>query len=180
LILLRKAYEWWGEALGDGRKPLPSNIAYVDIQDGQFIGCEPERKLVTWDEVLQERRERQIIELEHKRFSDKIEIKPCFIWVFDNGSIFPCGGWWCYILAHKNDWALNFRNERKDLQLKVMQMFPCGVFPLLENFENWMITFQKNYPVKRKRKREGMVKAWAKICNGRLLNIMKNASDEKT
>jgi hypothetical protein len=175
--MTRKVYDYWGKTLNDGRKPLPPNVAYIDIPDGSYIGCKPDRKLVTWEEVLQQRKEKQKSELERKRITDKSEIKPCYVWVFYN-RYFPFSGWYCYIKAFKDSWALNFRDERKDLQLKVMQIYPCGELPIVENFYSWMQSFQKHYPFNGKRKKEGIAICRAKISNDRLIDIMRYATGD--
>jgi hypothetical protein len=144
-IITRKVYESWGRMLNDGRKPLPVDVAYIVIQDGQFIGCKPERKLVKWSEIHEKRRREQEIHLKCLRMPDTIIIKPCFVWVFYNSQDFPFGGWWLYVRTLKEDFPIGFRGQNAEFEIKIMQMFPCGVIPLKENIDIWCEAFEKQY-----------------------------------
>ncbi|MGD8777708.1 MAG: hypothetical protein PVH88_01970 [Ignavibacteria bacterium] len=164
--MTRKAYEHWGKVINDGRQPLPNNVAYLysDHPQQPWIA-------VTWDEVHKERAEIQASNLEYIRRIDT-QIKPGFIWVFDNGPIFPYGGKWHYVKTFNEQFPLNFIGEKIELILKCMNLFPCGVLPLIENHELWMKEFIKQYrkPNKR-RKKQGLKKVWCKINHNNLIDV---------
>jgi hypothetical protein len=111
-------------------------------------------------DVLNEKRRKNIIRLNYKRHH--LIIKPCFIWVFYNKQDFPHHGWWIYIKTLYKDFGINFRNEyNEQLVLKVMQLFPCGVLPMLYNFKIWAEKFAETYHKKAwERTVQGVKSCW--------------------
>lgn len=129
------AKTWWG-------KDLPEGVAYM-YKDGGYggFGVTPIWKSVTYKELLDKKIENQNEELRRKRQSAKII--PCYIWVFYNNTDF-FGGWWIYIVTLKKDHGINFRHERNPaLVEKAMSLFPCGILPLEEYFDEWAKKFSE-------------------------------------
>lgn len=154
------AKSWWG-------KDLPKNVIhlYRNYSFGDW-------KAYTWEEEFAKRKARQEREVYWKRVSSKTV--PCFVWIFHNNTFF-FSGWWIYIKTLKHDYGINFRHERDEKNIQMaMAMFPCGVLPVVENFDRWAERFAKQYPhvgFKRK-KNQGL-----RIChctideNGKLIDL---------
>ena len=104
------------------------------------------------------------------------EIKPCFIWVFYNKSwIF--GGWWVYLKTIHEDYAINFKNPNEAKLLKIiMNMYPCGTLPMIENFEQWAEAFEKTFHREAfKRKKNAIKSCYCKIRYGHdIVDVAKN------
>ncbi len=61
--------------------------------------------------------------------------------------------------------------------VKIMAMWPCGLLPMVENFEPWAVAFADgyHYPTRKRPQNQGMVQAWARIDSyGGLLDVAKN------
>lgn len=142
---------WWKEE-------LPKDVAYL-WKNHSF---EPWRKKL-YSEILAEKVARQNRILESKR--DCPKIKPAFIHVFYNNTTF-FGGWWIYIITLKKHYSINFRNQNNPaMVLKAMELFPCGVLPINDNFNTWANAFANTYShigFKRK-KAQGLVKCWVHL-----------------
>ena len=114
------AKSWWGIE-------LPKEVAYCIKEIGE------DWKDVTYKEIFARKKARQDSHIYMKRAHG--ETRPCAVWVFCNehgiNDIFFCG-WYIYIRTLKGDYALNFRNPRKDLIAQVKQLFPCGCLPFDE------------------------------------------------
>lgn len=160
------AETWWGET-------LPKETAYLVkyMRDREF-------RHVTYQEIAEKKHRKQKRQLARKRISEKAQIKPCYIWTFYNKG-FPYGGWWLYVKTHKEDYPLDFTRPRKDLMIKAMQMFPCGLLPIKENFRRWKEEFAKQYhrPTEKRPNNQGMVLAWAKIRRGKLLDLYRTKEE---
>lgn len=96
---------------------------------------------VTRADILRGRQERQVRQLDRKRRSLEDIIKFGFVWVFDNGPIIPYGGKWLYVRTHKREWQI--RDEQTRLQ--IMSVFPCGLLPMIENYDLWKKMFISFY-----------------------------------
>lgn len=151
---------WWKEE-------LPKEIAYL-------TKTHPHDEWVptTYKQLLDKKIENQKCELRRKRRCSSI--RAGYIWVFEVPGFF-FAGWWIYIKTIEDEYGINFRHERNnDLVVKAMQLFPCGVIPLLEYFDTWAVKFAKQYAhvgFKRKRK-QGLVKCWCEISEyGELVDI---------
>ena len=133
---------WWGVE-------LPKEVAYCIKEIGG------DWRDVTYKEIFARKKARQDSHIYEKRAHR--EVRPCAVWVFYNehginGMFFK--GWWIYLRTLRGDYALNFRNSRKDLILQIKQLFPCGLLPFEDTYdEAWFEAFEKmyHYPGKRKR-----------------------------
>lgn len=165
----RKAAEFWWNIL---KKPnekrfIPEkNVAYYkkDMSSGKW-------NTIIWEEVLNERREKQQSILSSKRRIYTL-IKPCYIWVFYNDTdLF--GGWWLYIKTLKEDYALNFRTTNDRLLKKIMNEVNVGIIPF--DFYMWAEAFEKKYHHEGfKRKKQGLLRCWCIIENNRVTDIILN------
>ncbi len=165
-IMTRSAAEfWWG-------KPLPDGVAYVVSNGYSGFGEKTKWEPVTYKEILAKKVEKQAAELQRKRFPEK-EVKPCFIWVFYNDG-WIMGGWYLYIKTLHDDYALNFRNPRADLLLQVMNLFPCNIIPLAENFNTWAVAFSKIHAHRgfKRSKKQGLLKCRCVLIDGTLSEII--------
>jgi len=136
---------------------------------------------ITKSDILANKRTRQVRELENKRRIFSPKIVPCFIWVFDNGPIFPYGGWHLYVKTLKSSWWLRpgrwyFNGDTQAEE--VMNLYPLGLLPIWENFELWATTFAEVYQrPSGKRESQGMVIAWAVVSGGQLLEVRKEPNE---
>ncbi len=119
---------------------------------------------ITRKDILKNRRKRNIERLAKKRRFWNNEIKPCFIWVFNNGPVLPYGGWWLYIRGAKRHWEV----RDKKLILQVMEIYPCGHLPIIESYSLWKPAFTAAYPRATKKRPidQGMALARAIIAPG--------------
>ena len=135
-IMTRSAYSFWH---GD---ELPEHIAYL-TKNNPFGDWIP----ITSEKILNERREKQRINLVGKR-RPEFETRPAFVWVFKNET-FLFNGWYVYLKLNGRDEALNFRNRHNEEFLpKVFELFPCGLLPGLASISVWAPEFAKLYPHK--------------------------------
>ena len=139
------AKSWWGVE-------LPKEVAYCIKEIGE------DWKDVTYKEIFARKKARQDSHIYMKRAHG--EVRPCAVWVFCNehgiNDMFFCG-WYIYIRTLRGDYALNFRNPRKDLIMQVKQLFPCGLLPFDEIYdEPWFVAFEKKYHYPGKRKRNAV------------------------
>lgn len=145
----RRAIEYWGFI-----KPLPDNVAYAERTPYSGLGVEPTWKVTTWEEIHKRRREKQEAILDSKRTIDIVEWKPCLVWVFYNHQSFPFHGYYCYIRTLKEDYAVNFRNPLKNIQEKLMGLFPLpGLLNFSNDFYDWMENFAEYYKKPSKKKK---------------------------
>jgi hypothetical protein len=139
----RKAAEYWWNILRpeNDKVKIPSGISYYYYD--YSLPWIP----VTWEEVFKKRKEKQYSRLYTIRNSPSGNVtKPCFLWIFHNDSwIFS--GWWIYVKLLKKDIPLNFRHceQYEKLVNKIMELYPCGVFPVKENTKQWTEAFSKQY-----------------------------------
>lgn len=146
----------------------PENV--VRVIDGEPI---------TVEDLMDKKRKKQRRQLARKRRSYKSQNKPCFIWTFYNKG-FPYGGWWLYVKTSEKEYPLDYRQPRKDLMIKAMQMYPCGLLPVEENFYRWKEEFARRYhrPTEKRPENQGMALAWAKVkWNGQLLDLYKKREE---
>jgi len=149
---------WW-------KQEPPKEVAYL-IKDGYGVDWKP----VTYKEIYERKKAKQERSIQYKM---RTEItKPCFLWVFYNNT-WLFGGWWVYIKTLKEDYAVNFRNPDRMLLSKIINLFPCGILPLKENFSQWAEKFAKTYPhIGFKRTKQGLKKCYCKIDEyGRIADI---------
>lgn len=139
------ALTWWG-------KELPREVAYCIKEIGQ------DWREVTYKEIFARKKAQQDARISMKR--EHGEVRPCAVWVFFNehgiNDMF-FKGWWIYLRTLRGDYALNFRNPRKDLIMQIKQLFPCGCIPFdAEYDELWFSSFEKQYHRTGKRKRNAV------------------------
>lgn len=135
-FMSRDGYKFW---IG---KELDRSIAYLykDIGDKDW-------RTVTYKEIFARKKAKQDSHIYEKRRHEKV--RPCAVWVFYNehgiNDIF-FKGWWIYVRTLAGDFALNFRNMRKDLIMQVKQLFPCGCLPFDDTYDEiWFTAFEKRY-----------------------------------
>ena len=83
-VIMRNCFEPGGFAyiLNGGKcKPLPKNVAYLVSDYGH------QRREVTWDDVMDKRRERQSRIMEHIRSEPEPAIVPCYVWAILQSAI---------------------------------------------------------------------------------------------
>ena len=139
------AKSWWG-------MELPKEVAYCIKEIGE------DWKDVTYKEIFARKKAQQDARISMKR--EHGEVRPCAVWVFFNehgiNDMF-FKGWWIYLRTLRGDYALNFRNTRKDLIWQVKQLFPCGLLPFDDVYdEAWFEAFEKKYHYPGKRKRNAI------------------------
>ena len=125
---------------------LPKDIIYLWHDGYQSFGFTIEWKKFTRNDLIERKVQKQNDNISKKR-TPEIQYAPAYVWVFYNNTDF-FGGWYTYILSYKKDWAVNFRGFNKQIALQAMNMFPCGILPIVENFNQWMVEFAKTYPHK--------------------------------
>lgn len=103
-----------------------------------------DRKPVTWEEIIEERRRRQKIHLECIRKSQP-EIVPCYVWTFFIPWWFRYG-WHCYIVTRRESFGVA---ESSKLALELMNKIPLGILPDQNFFDQWMESFANAYPRKK-------------------------------
>lgn len=164
-IMPREAAEFWWKI------EVPPEIAHYERE---FLhNAWPGVKQPPWipvtfkalaDKRLSEKKEDSLNNLNNKLRGEKLVAG--FVWVFEVPGFF-FGGSWLYIKTLSHDYGISFgRGEyNKELIVKSMELFPCGIIPIYENFEVWMKAFAKQYKhvgFKRK-KNQGIAKCWCKI-----------------
>jgi len=124
---------------------------------------------ITRADILKNKRQRQRRLLQEKMHNYDPVVKPCFVWTFHNKS-WLYGGWWLYVKTLKLDWQIDERHQ-PELVLKAMSLFPCGLLPVIENFDPWMAAFAEQYhrPTWKRPENQGMAMAWATINSSRSL-----------
>ena len=155
---------------GAGMPPLdlPRDAAgYRSYQTG-------EHEWVTWSEILQKRREwqRERLQAIESRYRVKPAVRPAQLWVFDNGDMFPFGGWWCYLRTWKPGGGVDYIGDggpkgdvstRGTLWRHLMQTIPMWLFPHEGNFAAWCAEIARLHP-KRPRggsdRPEGILNGW--------------------
>lgn len=113
---------------------------------------------ITRTDILRGKQERQARRLAQNRQSFEDVFKPGFVWVFDNGPIFPYGGKWLYVRTLKHKWQI--RDDRT--RLLIMSAFPCGLLPMIENYKLWQQTFINFYHRPDSRP-QGLAVCWIKL-----------------
>lgn len=129
---------------------------------------------ITFSQLKKERVERQKSHLREILTNDDPAIYPCFICTFYNKG-FPFGGWWLCVYTLKNSWAIDFRDVREELILKIMRMYPLGYLPIIENLDQWEASFADayHYPTQKRPKKHGLAIAHARVSAvGGLLDIL--------
>lgn len=138
-IIMRSALVAWG------RNP-PPELAYVVAGEAGFLAKHPnELRVVTWADVLAERRKRQKDQLAWKRCAPKVRAYKLWVAYFDQ----PFYGGWHAFLENRDGcvWLRNHDFARE----KLMRLFPL-VLPLgseegdfRSQWALWMEEFARTY-----------------------------------
>jgi hypothetical protein len=152
----RKAVEYWG------RKPARPDLAYVDIDSRH------QRRVVTWAEVMEARRERQRKRLDLIR--QVIPWRAYRIWVsyFDQWLM---GGWHAFLDDWRGDgYRIWIDRDCRHMKVPLMTAFPL-VLPLgseheqwdhyWKPWEQWKVEFAQNFERRRHDRRPvGVAYVW--------------------
>jgi len=124
---------------------------------------------ITRADILRGKQERQARQLARKRQPFDYIIKPAFVWVFDNGPIIPYGGKWLYLRTLKQEYQI--RDSRTRLQ--IMSVFPCGLLPMIENYEIWKQAFISYYCRPDHRRPQGLAICHVRLSyNGQVIEVL--------
>lgn len=137
-IMTRSAVEFWG------RRKLPKNVAYL-VSDGPG----GRMKEVTWDEIMDGRREKQANILSHllapssTRRAARLSVQ-----YFDQSLM---GGWQCYIDGIGDSEWLRYSEDKKERLMAVLpmenQMNLPGMASFAERWSIWKENFATRYQV---------------------------------
>lgn len=127
------------------------------------------RQPITIGDILDEKRKKQRRRLNRIRQPCRI-IKPCYVWVFDNGPIFPFGGTWLYVRTSRKDYWIGRSNHAPGIVDEIMAAFPCGH----DDLDEWKRAFMDQFPrPSDKRKANGLALAWCVVSSaGRLEHVV--------
>lgn len=118
---------------------------------------------ITYAQLLKERKEQQRKHLSRSLECNSPVRRAGFIWVFYvEGPIY--GGWHLYIRSLKKDWWLH---ETDEIALEIMELFPCGLLPIPENFYRWKEAFGVTYARPGRFKKQALVPCWIECGYGR-------------
>jgi hypothetical protein len=86
--------------------------------------------------------------------------RAAYVWTFFNPH-FPYSGWHLYLRTIEDSWWIRTCDS---LAINIMQMFPCGLLPIPDNFYAWKEAFAKDHarPSSRRTK-QGMVFGWVDV-----------------
>lgn len=161
---------WWG------KDKVPADAHHFYTDNGSYFGTKPEWKVVTWEDIFKERKDKNEHNLWWKKRTNKLMRTPCFVWVFNNYKSNFFGGYYLYIKTLEQDYAINFREPNEEIQKQVMEIFPCGIIPGIDDFYIWAQSFIETFPhngFKRKAKYQGLKKCWCEVdYYGKLVNIL--------
>lgn len=124
---------------------------------------------ITWEQVHAERSERQKRELERKLVVEPPRVMPAYVWTFYNPHWIYMG-WHCYVVTLRDQTSVTFRHMNARLAESIMKAIPCGLLPLVANFEAWMVAFTKQHrraKTKRDRRKAGSAIGWYDRDQGR-------------
>lgn len=171
MIVNRSAAEFWWNTISRKNIEIPSDVAYYETFRNEL-------KSVTWEKVHAKRTDRIRRCEDFKRRNGIVKAIPCIVWVFNNEGKFPFGGTYVLIKTLRSETYLNFRNEQPDLILRIMELFPCGILPMIENFDLWAEQFIIQHKKKKpaidengKARPEGSTFAKCVVRNGNIENI---------
>ena len=153
----------------------PENVAYYERDVNGW-------KEITWDDVFDKRKEKQVTSLDSKRrITDNYEYwKPVIVHIFDNQGSNFFGGIYIVITALGNkDIYLNFpRFEiREDLMIRLMELFPF-VIPAKEFMDQWVQEFIRTFKTSSKIRPEAKKVIWAKYRGHRIIDFKIKKTNE--
>lgn len=112
---------------------------------------------VTWTQVKAARIEKQKRILFWKRNHHGPVRHAAYVWTFKVEVDIPYGGWHLYIWTLKHSWLLRWKDE---LARDLMQRFPCGLFPIEQNFYRWKEAFAREHWRPGRFRQQGLVIGW--------------------
>jgi len=183
-FVTRKWLEHFREAVKEEIRPYvlapPPDVAGYE-SDGYY------RRAVTWEKVMERRRQRQRTELERKRSNyDVVYSKPLYVWVFWCPGInnFFFKGWWTYFVGFGHEYhGGGFKgNVVGELWYELLRLFPlleANLFETQEEWrknEEWMKRFVKKYRRGTRCGRpQGKALVWAEVYGSRIVKILGKA-----
>jgi len=141
---------------------LPRGVKYATNYGGRL-------EFVTYAQLKAERIKRQ---REHLRQVETVETpvrRAAYLWTFYQPGLFGFAymGWWAYlrILGQRDDHKLRWDivGSEDQLALRCMELFPCGVLPMRENFDLWKEEFGREYRRPGRFKDQGLVPIWVTL-----------------
>ena len=138
---------------------LPKGVAYATNYGGRL-------EFVTYAQLKVARMKRQA---EHLRQVLTIETpvrRAAYLWTFYQPGLFGFAymGWWAYlrICGQRDDHQLRLDivGSEDQLVLRCMELFPCGILPILDNFDLWKEAFGSQYRRPGRFAKQGLVPIW--------------------
>jgi hypothetical protein len=130
---------------------------HMGFQWPKDIACIIDGEPITFAQLKAEKISRQRLRLQRIRGSDVPTRQAAYVWTFEVEVDFPYGGWHLYIRSLRNSWWLHWED---DLAQNIMQMFPCGLAPIRENFYSWKIAFGKSMSRPGRFRNQGLLIGW--------------------
>ena len=138
---------------------LPKGVAYAVSYGLNGL------RMVTYAELKQKRIERQRQHQDWVRPPILPKRRAGYVWTFFVPGPFY-GGWWAYLRTLEGDEKLEvdrFGRGWKEPALKqAMELFPCGLLPIPENFTLWAEAFAHEHRRPGRFRRQGLAKVWLK------------------
>lgn len=147
-IMNRKGAEFW---MVEFRKQHGIEPWAIPKEAHSFVIDHPgdDWKMITWSDIHKKRQQRDERCIRFKRMHGMIKL--CIVWVFYI-DYWLFGGYYTVIKTINDEVYLNFRGrglsnrtDEEHLKLEVMDLFPLGIIPIIDNFEHWMKTFIETY-----------------------------------
>ena len=133
---------------------LPKGVAFA-INQGYGL------KFVTYADLKQQRIDKQRRHLEYVT-SVREGRRAGFIWVFHQPH-WIYHGWWLYLrVLGRGDIRIEpgIGYSFPDLARQAMEMFPCGIIPVADNFELWKEAFAAAYRRPGRFRKQGLAPVW--------------------
>jgi hypothetical protein len=142
-------------------------------QTGSFlpygVKCCINGEMITYAELKIERIKRQAEHLRRILTVERPIRRAGYLWTFYQPGLFGFAymGWWAYlrILGQRDDHQLRWDivGSEDQLALRCMELFPCGVFPVRENFDLWKEAFGLSYRRPGRFKDQGLAPIWVTL-----------------
>lgn len=129
------------------------------------IACIVDGRPVTYKELrakkkaLQDRRLAQIREIDQER-------RAAYVWVFFQPH-WLYHGWHLYLRTVNDSWWLIRMVGGTELTLDIMRALPCGLLPVMENFERWKEVVGRTFHRPGRFKKQALIKGWLLLERGR-------------
>jgi hypothetical protein len=132
---------------------------------------------VTARDILKDKVDGQERNLARKRQSRRSVVRPCYVWVFDNGPVIPYGGTWLYVRTPQKDYRIGRDFHAYNIRERIMSEFPCGGH---DDYRCWKRAFleQHRRPTKKRLEGNALALAWGIFSPaGYLENIFADKAD---